>query len=378
MTNRVFIYNASWHTFGGGEKYICTLADVLSKTGTYDVTLLVDRPSLTKETLAKYFNLSLERVQVQATSARQVPAFLSTADIGIVVSNFKPFGNHAKKNVYVLQIPYGEIRQATILAKLLKGNVKEAVKDIYRRVLLNDARASDITLVYSEFVREILHDRHGVNAHVLYPAIDDFAQQEKRENTILSVGRFFRGLYNDKRYDFMVEAFKKLRERLPNTSWTYHLAGSCGTDSASQQYLEELRAAATGHPIYFHVNSSYQDLQRCYNQAEIFWHAAGYGVDEKRFPERTEHFGMSTVEAMSAGCVPVVVNRGGQKEIVSHGNSGYLWNTLDELLEHTTLLVRDPARRDTMRRIARQRFQDFDRQHFSSKLISLFSQLDSD
>jgi glycosyltransferase involved in cell wall biosynthesis len=87
---------------------------------------------------------------------------------------------------------------------------------------------------------------------------------------------------------------------------------------------------------------------------------------------------MSTVEAMSAGCIPVVVNRGGQKEIVSHGKSGYLWNTLDELLEHTALLINDPGQRSAMQQIARQRFQDFDRQHFSSKLISLFKQLDED
>ena len=374
----ILIYNASWHAFGGGEKYICSLADVLSTVGTYDVTLLVDKPSITKESLGRYFNLSLEHVRVQAATARQVPDLLSTADVGVVVSNFKPFGNRARKNVYVLQIPYAAITPSGVLSKIAKGNFKEAGKDIYRRSLLSDAREANLTLVYSEFVKGVLHDKHGIKTQVLYPAIDDFGQPGKKENIILSVGRFFRGLYNDKRYNFMIDAFKKLRERLPNTSWTYHLAGSCGTDGASQQYLEELRAAATGHPIYFHINASYHDLQRYYNEAEIFWHAAGYGVDEKRFPERTEHFGMSTVEAMSAGCVPVVVKRGGQKEIVSHGKSGYLWNTLDELLEHTALLINDPGQRNAMRKIARERFQDFDHQHFSSKLISLFRQLDED
>ena len=87
---------------------------------------------------------------------------------------------------------------------------------------------------------------------------------------------------------------------------------------------------------------------------------------------------MSTVEAMSAGCVPVVINKGGQKEIVSHGKSGYLWNTVDDLLEHTAALMHDHERRSVMRQHARQRFQDFDRQHFSSRLISLFTQLDND
>jgi glycosyltransferase involved in cell wall biosynthesis len=372
----ILIYNASWHTFGGGEKYICTLAEILSRTGLYDVTLLIDKPSITKEALRKYFNLALEQVRVQATMARDVPGLLSTADVGVVVSNFKPFGNRARKNVYVLQIPYGVLSLSRTLSRLAKGEIKEAGKDIYRRSLLNDARHADLAIVYSEFVREALHLNHGINAQVLYPAIDDFAESTTKENVILSVGRFFRGLYNDKRYDFMIEAFKKLRERLPNTSWTYHLVGSCGSDFESQRYLEELRAVATGHPIYFHVNSSYVELRRCYSQSEIFWHAAGYEVDEERHPERTEHFGMSTVEAMSAGCVPVVANKGGQKEIVSHGKSGYLWNTLDELLEHTASLINNPGQGSAMRHSARQRFRDFDHQHFSSKLISLFKQLD--
>lgn len=374
----ILIYNASWHTFGGGEKYICTLADVLSRVGSYDVTLLVDRPSITKDAFRQYFNLTLEQVRVREATARDVPDLFSAADVGVVVTNFKPFGNRARKNVYVLQIPYGEISPSGMSSKLVTGNIKEAVKDIYRRSLLNDARHADLVIVYSEFVRTVLGVNHSINAQVLYPAIDDFAQSATKENAILSVGRFFGGLYNDKRYNFMIEAFKKLRERLPHTSWVYHIVGSCGSDAGPQQYLEELRASASGHPIYFHVNSSYDELRRFYNQAEIFWHAAGYGMDEERYPERTEHFGMSTVEAMSAGCVPVVVNKGGQKEIVSHDKSGYLWDTLDELLDHTASLINNPGQRSAMRHIARQRFQDFDHQHFSSKLNSLFKQLDKD
>jgi glycosyltransferase involved in cell wall biosynthesis len=371
------IYNASWHTFGGGEKYLCALADVLSRTGRYDVTLLIDNPSITKETLSRYFNLTLQRVSVRNANSKEVPSLLSQADIGVVVSNFRSFDNRAKRNVYILQIPYAGITPARILGRIMHGNIREAGKDLFRKALLHTARDSDLVLVYSEFVRDVLRSNHGINAQVLYPSIDDFSGQTSKENIILSVGRFFRGLYNDKRYDVLIEAFKKLREHLPRTSWTYHLVGSCGSDADSQHYLAELRVAATGHPIHFHVNSSYEDLRRYYNQAEIFWHAAGYGVDEARYPERTEHFGMSTVEAMSAGCVPVVVNKGGQKEIVSHGKSGYLWNTVDELVEHTASLMNDADRRETMRGHARERFHDFDRQHFSIKLISLFNQLDT-
>jgi glycosyltransferase involved in cell wall biosynthesis len=357
---------------------MCALAETLSTVGSYHVTLLVDRTFITRDELQRRFHLDLERVQFKECSAGTVQSLLSTADIGVVLSNFKPFGNHARKNVYMLQIPYPEIAFASIVGKALRGEFKESAKDVLRRKLFADARGADLVLINSTFVQTFLKRYHGIEGSILYPPIDDFFIEMPKEHIILSVGRFFRGLYNDKRYDVLIEAFKKLRARLPHTSWTYHLVGSCGDDAKSLAYLDELRVAATGHPIYFHVNASFDDLRRYYNQAEVFWHAAGFGVDEERFPERTEHFGMSTVEAMSAGAVPVVINKGGQKEIVSHGKSGYLWNTLDELLENTSVLIDNPDMRHIMQQEARARFNDFDRKHFSSRLISLFKELDPD
>jgi glycosyltransferase involved in cell wall biosynthesis len=371
----ILIYNASWHTFGGGEKYACAMADALASTGRYAITLLIEDPSITKEKLSRYFNLSLERVTLEHISRTSVRKRLASADIAVIVSNFRSFGNPAKKNVYVLQIPYPSLSPTRIAQSALGGKIREAGKDLYRRALLSTARESDLVLVYSHFVRDVLAHCHNINATVLHPAIDDFAAPTQKEYSILSVGRIFRGLYNDKRYDMLVEAFRKLRERLPHTSWMYHIVGSCANDPESQRYLDELRAAAVGHPIYFHVNTPYDELRDYYNRASLFWHAAGYGIDEERFPEHAEHFGMSTVEAMSAGCVPIVVNRGGQKEIVSHGESGYLWNTPDELVDRTIALMDDPALRASMQQRVRTRFHDFDQRHFSERLVSLFNSL---
>jgi glycosyltransferase involved in cell wall biosynthesis len=44
---------------------------------------------------------------------------------------------------------------------------------------------------------------------------------------------------------------------------------------------------------------------------------------------------------MSAGCVPIVVNKGGQKEIVRHEKDGYLFNSEDELLDRTMTLIKN-------------------------------------
>ncbi len=54
-----------------------------------------------------------------------------------------------------------------------------------------------------------------------------------------------------------------------------------------------------------------------------------------------EHFGITTGEAMSAGCVPVVINKGGQPEIVRDGVDGFVWNDSRELKEITLKLITD-------------------------------------
>jgi len=62
---------------------------------------------------------------------------------------------------------------------------------------------------------------------------------------------------------------------------------------------------------------------------------------------------------MAAGCVPVVIRKGGQPEIVEHGSSGYLWDTLDELAAYTRELAAAPEARQRMAGAARARARQF-------------------
>jgi len=82
-------------------------------------------------------------------------------------------------------------------------------------------------------------------------------------------------------------------------------------------------------------------LRQFYSKASIYWHATGFGEDEENYPQKMEHFGISTVEASAAGAVPVVIGKGGQKEIVSDDKNGRLWTTKAQLYEITLNLIND-------------------------------------
>jgi glycosyltransferase involved in cell wall biosynthesis len=360
---------------GGGEKYLCTLADALSRDSAFDVTLLIDHPDVTGEKLRRFFDLPLEHVILKQVDKSTRGGSLAAADIAVIQTNWRPIPNTARRTVYILHVPYGPLGVTTIARRMAHGEFKEGLKDLVRARLIHEARHASAAIVNSFFARDALLKHHGIPATTIQPAIDDFLRPGNKEKIILSAGRFFRGLYNDKRYDIMLDAFRTLTARAPDHGWQYWVAGSCGTDAASQHYLDQLRRSATGLPVVFHVNPSYTFLTECYNRAAIFWHAAGFGVDQNISPERMEHFGMTTVEAMSALCVPIVYDGGGQREIVTHGSTGFFWTTIEQLVTHTLAVMHDASLSFSLAQAARKRSSEFSHTRFAQSVTTFFHEL---
>jgi glycosyltransferase involved in cell wall biosynthesis len=192
---------------------------------------------------------------------------------------------------------------------------------------------------------------------ILYPPITQMAPGTKGP-VVLSVGRFFLpGTGHNKKQLEMVRAFRRLYGSGEADGWTYHLVGGCAPEH--ERYLDQIRAEAGDLPVELHPDASGAELADLYARASIFWHAAGLDEDPDAHPDRYEHFGITTVEAMSAGAVPVVIDAAGQAEIVEHGRGGFRFADLTGLVEHTRALIRDAALRERLALAARQRAADF-------------------
>ena len=72
-----------------------------------------------------------------------------------------------------------------------------------------------------------------------------------------------------------------------------------------------------------------------------------------------------------------MVNRGGQPEIVEHGVSGFLWDTLDELRHYTVRLASDEDLRRRMSLAAQARAQRFARPVFLRAFERMVGELTS-
>jgi glycosyltransferase involved in cell wall biosynthesis len=220
----------------------------------------------------------------------------------------------------------------------------------------------------SEFTRSWVRELWNRESEILHPPVPLRATGEK-EPLILSVGRFFgRDAGHSKKQLELVRTFRSLVED-GLTGWEYHLVGGCSPEHLP--YLEEVRREAHGLPVRIHVDASGAELDALYRRASIFWHAAGLGENERRRPWRLEHFGITTVEAMATGAVPVVVGRAGQREIVEHGVSGFHIDSVRELAERTRELVEDESLRRRLGAGARRRAEAFSADRFAERARSL-------
>lgn len=344
---------------GGGERYLLTIAAGL--TGVANVTLATLHPYswLRLRTMSRELSLDLDAIRI--TTLDQATDSLPY-DTMIVMGNEALPGipGAGKRNIYLCQFPFPAPQQ---------------VLDDRRKYTADYGQ----TLVYSPFVRR--HYTRALQAlgipvpkiavisppAVLAPA----APHHTKKAMILGVGRFI-NTGHAKRHDLMIEAFRTLAERLPEAE--LHLAGSLPAEVEFRAYFSGLQCQAEGLHVYFHPNASPQRLAQLYAGASLYWHLAGYGVDETSEPHCCEHFGITVVEAMSAGCIPLVVNRGGPPEIVQNSDTGYIFETLDELVEISARILSLPPG-DTgiaaMRAAAIEASSRYSPEHFINEIRDL-------
>jgi len=206
--------------------------------------------------------------------------------------------------------------------------------------ILNAIDSYDITIANSKFTKYWIKKYWNVDSELLYPLIDveKFSSGNKNKR-IISIGRFFAGGHN-KKHDVMISVFKEMvDENL--TDWELILIGGSTPGEEHNQYLHSLKLESENYPIKFLVDTPFATLVDYLQSSSIYWHASGYGEDVNENPVRFEHFGITTVEAMASGAVPVVINKGGQPEIIKHGQNGFLWDNIADLKKFTYLLAND-------------------------------------
>jgi glycosyltransferase involved in cell wall biosynthesis len=85
-----------------------------------------------------------------------------------------------------------------------------------------------------------------------------------------------------------------------------------------------------------------------------------------------EPFGISIVESMAAGCVPIVHRSGGAyHDIIDHDKYGFSFETINELCRRVTFLMEKDNEFERDSKKAIHRSMCFNKRSFEEKIINL-------
>lgn len=347
---------------GGGEKHLLDVASVCAAWGATvtvcvpetmsdtDLVLLRKKLSVTFGIDVEQFNWIRSPLFSPAFSRKKL-FWTRQFDALYYVTDGSLFFSLAKQNILHVQIPF-----------------ISAIRGVVNRLKLKNWQ---IIQTNSMFTKSVIEKNWPCHVdQVIYPAVDEelFTISPKKEKIILHVGRFFRQLHS-KRQDVLVRAFRQLLERTPESqNWRLVLLGSVEDET----YFREVRKLSHDLPVTFVTNASRTDVLGWYRKASIYWHATGFEQNEQLHPEKVEHFGISTIEAMASGVVPLAVGKGGQKEILADQLADLQWQTADELVTKTSILLRSPEYYKKFQELCQLRARDFDFAHFEVAVQTLF------
>lgn len=354
-------YNPYLSNMGGGEKYFVDFLNVLSDD--QEVTLVAydfpDEKNLKNEFKRKFGYPIKEEIEV--VSLRRKNKFLDYLRILWLSSRYKNFLTVTNRfpqislsnnNTCIVQFPFLQDSCISKLrAKIQFTNYKRFV-------------------VYSPYVQEHL-SRYVTKSKIqiippyIDTELDPVQKKSSSTSTIISVGRFI-SIENSKKQLEMITAFKKLHDLKIVPGIEMILAGSCSDRGAL--YLSRVKEEIKGYPIKLEINRGREKLVSFYKKSKIYWHAAGYNENLDTHPGSAEHFGITLVEAMSYGCVPIVFGKGGPVGILSNGAYGFLWLDLDTLVKQTIKVLSSKHLYNKYSNLALKRSAHYSRARFISRV----------
>lgn len=226
------------------------------------------------------------------------------------------------------------------------------LENCFRYVVLSEAFVDDFCNVIgskkSDYRLRVVHN----------PVISCvFSGLEIKQNVILCVAQ----LNSVKRVNLMLKAWCRISYDLPN--WCFWIVG----DGPERSKLEKLAKDLKLQRVRFW---GFQKSAKFYEKAKVFWMTSKY-----------EGWGLTLVEAMQRGCIPVAMNTyASLKDIVDSGKNGMICQAddLDAFCKATLAIAQDDNAYKKMIVNARQKTHNWEIENVLKEWYSLLGELTMD
>jgi glycosyltransferase involved in cell wall biosynthesis len=188
----------------------------------------------------------------------------------------------------------------------------EFLRDRYDNLMKNT-----VVLTNSEYTREVIFNAFNIHPKILYPPVDvdtfrdEALNSPHREDVVLVVSR----IAPDKQIEHAIDVARIMRSR--GIGKAMIIVGNL--HHYDHDYYQDLKKMIADYELSnflsLQTNISFSKLIQLMRLTKVYFH-----------PRIDEHFGISIVEAMASGLVPVVSDIGGHTEFVP---SKYRFHTLD-------------------------------------------------
>jgi glycosyltransferase involved in cell wall biosynthesis len=305
---------------GGGEKYLLDIADYFIKTKKCLVIIEVDE----KADVAKK---TIERMIGPTDTILLIPCN-ATFPLPMMPNYYLLMENSVSPSV----IPNGQINIFHCQFPFNKNTHEKETLTGYDYIIVN----SEFTKTNYE---TLVDDTDRKKIKILYPSClnnESLIVPQKEENTFVVCGRLFE--YNhaahNKNFDKVIKAFNSST----NTSYKLHIIGAC----YSEKWLAYLKKLSSPN-VQFHINCTDEEKLAVLQTAKFMINATGLERHRTHEAFAYEHFGISMIEGLAHGCIPITVNGGFPYYYVADSQTPLVFDSVDSLAELLNTIAERPS-----------------------------------
>ena len=371
---RVLVLHHTLNSCGGGERVALHVVKALMEGGHEVVLGTVEKTNWDK--VRRLMGVDLPKIPEEYSIMREIRKFgiYQRSLTALHVARFRrefdlTINTHGDVMPLPVDITYLHFPVFALLAeepwryyaKYFKSLFWRAYFEPYRVMQKYLARfmfSRSLLLTNSSFSRNVIRKYIYSDALVIYPPVEveeylKLSRNLEREDAVVSISRFA----PEKNLHLIPFIAKHLLDI------SFYVVGSVRGFRSMEYYnrISELIKKMSLKNVKLHPNASHEEKLEILSRCKVFLHLMPY-----------EHFGISVVEGMASGCIPVVHKSGGQwLDIVDRGRFGVGYDALsvDEIAKAISraLVIWSPRRAERVR----QRARCFSSENFEKKIIRI-------